>query len=230
MTAKRIKPSASQRAVKRLQEQIDMLGDNKARQRDEFARYKYETQQIMDAAVRRNEYLSDVLVNNNVKITELENQVANQYKENSALRQDMERFAKRYNENVADIKNMRKKLDAAEDAETSLHIQLADARELLRYRVYLWYVARVKRIREAFAIRKERIINSWKVRRLNKARVSALNEAGYIPEKLIKAAHQYWEADKVRATETIAQYDGYGNEKVVRQTWFRRLRILLGRA
>lgn len=89
MTIKKIKPSASQRAVKRLAAQIEQLGDNKARTQREFADYKLRCENILEAARLREARTADALTNNNVKITELENQVANQHRENATIRSDL---------------------------------------------------------------------------------------------------------------------------------------------
>lgn len=151
MTVKRIKPSASQRTVKRLQEQINALGDNKARMRDEFSRYKYECDRIMLAAQARDSRQADTLVSNNVKLTELENQVANQYRENSALRQDLEANAKRNLSHVRDISRLRGEVQSTELEILATLAQLDEAKTKISYRIYRWFVALVKRAKEVSA-------------------------------------------------------------------------------
>lgn len=151
MTVKRIKPSASQRTVKRLQEQINALGDNKARMRDEFSRYKYECDRIMLAAQARDSRQADTLVNNNVKITELENQVANQYRENSALRQDLEANARRNIQHLRDINDMRSGRDNLQNELMAALLELTEAKTKVSYRIYRWFVALVKRAKEVSA-------------------------------------------------------------------------------
>lgn len=238
MTVKRIKPSASQRAVKRLQEQIDALGDAKARQRDEFSRYKYECDKILRGFEATEHHLKDVLTNNNVKIVELENQVANQYRENSALRQDLEANSKRNIQHVRDINNLRNVAQHTELELIAALSNLEEARHAISYRVYGWFVARVERAKEGFEIRKQRMINNWKIRRLNKARVAVITEAGYIPQKLVEIAHRYWEADKRRAQEderiesTVYHPSGDRTDVTInrRPGFLRRLQIYLGRA
>jgi arginine deiminase len=153
MTVKRIKPSASQRTVKRLQEQIDALGNAKALMRRQLQDYQVQCDQLVGAAQQRNQYLSDILVNNNVKITELENQVANQYKENAELRQDMSNLHHKYNKNVQTYLAIKERTQALETNLTAVYLELDEAQTKISYRVYRWSVAVAKRIREVFAIR-----------------------------------------------------------------------------
>lgn len=230
MTVKRIKPSSSQRTAKRLQEQVAANSLKAQRNQHAFEAYQRKAEQLMDAASAQVGQMKDVLITNNIKITELENQVANQYRENAALRQDLEANSKRNLSHVREIGRMRNEADDALNIELNLRMQLDEAKTRISYRIYKWFVARVERLKEVLAIRKQRMVNAWKIHRLNRARVEALNEAGYIPEKLIKVAHQYWEEDKARATETIVERDGYGNDTIVRQTPLRRLKIMLGSA
>ena len=87
--------------------------------------------------------------------------------------------------------------------------------------------------------RRNRIVNRFKIWRLNRARVEAISEAGYIPEKLVKIAERYWEEDqkRLKIDEQIRNIH-YGNEhtgiaqveRVCKPSIWRRIAIILGRA
>lgn len=64
------------------------------------------------------------------------------------------------------------------------------------------------------------------MRRLNRGRVDAMREAGYIPRRLIKVARDYWEADKERLGWEDRAWDG---RDFVRQGLWAKLKILAGR-
>jgi arginine deiminase len=126
--------------------------------RHQLQDYQAKCDTLVGAAEQRNQYLSDILVTNNVKITELENQVANQYRENSALRQDLEANSKR---NIQHVRYINKLLGQAESLELDLISALSDlddAKNKISYRFYNW-------ASKAFAIRKQRMINAWKALR-----------------------------------------------------------------
>jgi len=81
--------------------------------------------------------------------------------------------------------------------------------------------------------RKQRLVNWFMVKRLNKPRVEAVTEAGYIPAKLIKIAHKYWEYDQERlqhdeqiVSERHSDFTLYSRPPGI----FRRIKIILGRA
>lgn len=79
--------------------------------------------------------------------------------------------------------------------------------------------------------KKTRVWNWWLVKRLNKPRVEAVTEAGYIPAKLIKIAHQYWEHDQKRLQHDEQIVGGSDYTVYSRPPgFFRRLKIILGRA
>jgi len=90
------------------------------------------------------------------------------------------------------------------------------------------------------ARKKTRIWNWFLVKRLNKPRVEAMSEAGYIPAKLIKLANAYWEHDQKRLQEDEeiikSSYSVCGNEHTEQRIYsrkpglIRRLKIWMGRA
>jgi chromosome segregation ATPase len=81
--------------------------------------------------------------------------------------------------------------------------------------------------------KKQRLTNWFLIKRLNKPRVEAVTEAGYVPAKLIKLAHKYWEYDQKRLEhdEQIVYQSGTDYTHYSRPPGFwRRIKIRLGRA
>lgn len=219
----RTKKSILAKQLGKLEEQLEQHGVQKKILADQFKAYRSNAEEYMTSYVGQVRRLTETMAANNVKITELEQQVGVQHKELAAARGD-----------ATGLKASNQKLRShAVDLEIALinvRAQLAEAQKSVQYRVYLWFDARIDAAKKVFAIRKQRMVNTFLVRRLNKQRVSAMGEAGYIPNKLVKAAIAYWELDKERATETIVERDGNGQDRVVKQTLWRRIRIILGRA
>jgi hypothetical protein len=89
MTVKKIKPSSQSRIIRRLEKQIQVFSDSRRLQQQHFADYKRQAEQLLSDADDRAKRQRDALTNNNVKITELENQVANQYRECAQSRSDL---------------------------------------------------------------------------------------------------------------------------------------------
>lgn len=234
MSVKNPKPPDAARAVTRLKRQLEVLREQKTKRIDEFKAYQANCHEIMTSyvsqvrnATNRIATLNDTLANNNVTITELQQQVALQQRMTAEAQQDGGNAIAKYNRSVQAYNSLKEQLARAA-------MDLADAQQTIRYRLRVicdQWITRTRVETSALVTRtRNRIVNWWAIKRLNRARVNAMHEAGYIPEKLIKMAHVYWEADRLRTTEMVIEYDGYGNESEVRQTMWRRIRIWMGRS
>jgi hypothetical protein len=175
------------------------------------------------------------------KIQELENQVALQWQKNAELGEDVKKYTRALSAARLENDQYRFQADHAIDVVEALERDIKELKLKLGYRARRFLLGEYQALKASaaglYARTRLRWINTilrlrnralvW---RLNKARVSAISEGGYIPEKLIKLALQYWELDKERASETIVEFDSTGVGREARQTLWRRLRIWLGRA
>jgi cell division septum initiation protein DivIVA len=89
MTVKSITPKNAQRANQKLKSQLSHAQELKQNLNHQFKAYRDNAEELMTSYVSQVRRLTETTANNNVKITELEQQVANQYKENAELRQDL---------------------------------------------------------------------------------------------------------------------------------------------
>lgn len=243
MTVKTKKPSAAQRQNKRLKACIDQQYELRNQAQEEHDRFRAHAGNQLAEHLAKVRAANHVLAANNVTIQELQDQVGIQHKLLAEAQSDGARAISQYNKTAKRINELSHILTAERRTYDELYVQferniqlLKEARQRIPYRLWVAAVAAYHRLRIAlkveYAHRKERLVNWWMVRRLNKARVTAMNEAGYIPEKLIKIAHKYWEADQARlkdGAEWRYSEDHHGDVKAHPTMW-RRFQIWAGRA
>jgi hypothetical protein len=126
--------------------------------------------------------------------------------------------------------------DAASAQEELLRVQLNEVLLQLGAERSVWKnlaKALTTFIQTGIEKRKQRLVNWFMVQRLNKQRVEAVTQAGYIPTKLIKLAHKYWEHDQQRLAHdeqivwhTSTDYTHYSRPPSL----WRKLKIIMGRA
>lgn len=245
MTSKTIKPSAAERKIKRMKAELKAHKILAAALRSQHADYRLRASKTLAEHLFKVRRAEDTLAANNMTIQELNNQVAVQWKQRAESRSDVERAAQLATEAVAKhnrmVTNLRTALDdkleltnlvgllrrQAEEAGEAL----AEAQRSFSNRT--WEAIQNARLGLKRGARRlaTQLRNRWLVWRLNKPRVQAMSEAGYIPSKLIKMAEQYWETDRQRMGPTLVTYlDQADGRKPVRENVWRRFRIWMGRA
>lgn len=236
-----------ERRLKRMQKKIDSATELRHEQQAQVVKYKDQTKALLEQQIRIARLagdevmkLKETTVSNAMTIRELNDQLAVQWKQRAEAQSDVRqaqetasRAAGAHNRQVQLIQELRGEVkQVTVDRESALAL-LAEARLSLQYR--LWHEANawISRCKLSVKCRLTRTKNRWLVWRLNKPRVDAMNEGGYIPENLIHMAHKYWEQDKKRMGGTIEEW-GAGfradQQHIVHQTLWRRFRIWCGRA
>jgi hypothetical protein len=226
----------------------ELVVDSRRAQVDEVKKYRAQVHSLLERKVRElrisNEGFqaaTSVLAANNMEIQELKDQVGVQAKLLAEAQSDVRLYQEQaaevidqHNRMVTSLRSKVLEYDDLRDEQEQTILLLADARAKLSYRLWIalrdGYYRTCTAIKVECAHRRSRLLSWWAVRRLNKARVTAMNEAGYIPEKLVKVAIAYWEADKQRTSELIDEVNSSGQESKKRQTLWRRIRIWMGRA
>lgn len=244
MTIKTKKPSAAERQNKRLKKQLEQQHELREHTAAQHAAFRANAAKQLAGYLASTRAAEHTLASNNVTIQELQDQVAVQCKMLAEAQSDGAQAISKYNKTAQRINEVghilaeeRRAYDALDLKLEFARAELTAARQRLAYRVWrlmanTYHAART-RLKVEYAHRRQHLVNWWMVRRLNKARVTAMNEAGYIPEKLIKIAHKYWEADQARAagdqwTEVITPAGPHMYPKPV-PLWHR-IRIWMGRA
>lgn len=215
---------------------------------------KYKTQLLslltdkireLDVATRELDRARTALASNSMTIQELNDQVAVQWKQNAEAKSDVERATllasnavQKHNKMVHWLAEARKEKDEA-DVQVELMVgdikkiqaELNEAKRSLSNRIW-WAILGIHyRTKLSWKWRVERWKNTWKIRRLNRARVTALSEAGHIPGNLVRMAHAYWEHDKQRMERGVTVFlDNAPGQKTVKENLWRRFRIWCGRA
>lgn len=135
MSVKNPKPPNAARAVTRLKRQLEVLREQKTKRIDEFKAYQANCHEIMTSyvsqvrnATNRIATLNDTLANNNVTITELQQQVALQQRMTAEAQQDGGDAIARYNLLCQGYKTLKEQL-----ARTAM--DLAEAKQTIRYRL-----------------------------------------------------------------------------------------------
>lgn len=233
-----------EKKAKRLQVKLDDAIETRHRVQREYQEFKAHSHEVLTSHLGKIRRQDETLASNNMTIQELNDQVAVQWQQRAEARSDVER-AERFAKETAEKHNklVFKWEDACRETEMARQItaewvseserimfELHEARKTLQYR--LWqeirtWPSKVMAWRER---RKDAIVNWWVVHRLNKPRVAAMSEAGYIPEKLIKLAHKYYEADKERMSESLVQYIGDNQYSTTYKNAWSRFLIWCGRA
>lgn len=252
------KPPTSAYLLRRIQvykKRYEAAVELRRQQAEQLKKYKASLHEVLQGKVRANRLLrndlaraKETIASNGMTMCELQNQLAVQFKLLAEARSDVARATELYNEAAEKHKimadsfaNMRAaSVRHYEDSEhlkaqlLELRDALTEARLSFSYRTWhaiicAYHRTRV-RIKVEYAFRRERLINWWAIRRLNKSRVTAMNQAGFIPEKLVKLALQYWEVDKQRIRDGEWGYDSGGQPVQISLGLLRRMRILMGRA
>jgi KaiC/GvpD/RAD55 family RecA-like ATPase len=86
---KKLRDGAMERKNKRLQKQVEANAERMATLKEQFNEYRIKTQEIVSGEISLRRKYAESAADSASKITELEQQIANQYKENAALRQDV---------------------------------------------------------------------------------------------------------------------------------------------
>lgn len=245
MTSKTIKPSAAERKIKRLKAEVKAGKELRASQARHHAEYRLAAGKTLAEHLFKVRRAEETLAANNMTIQELNNQVAVQWKQRAESRSDVERAAQLCTEAIAKHNKMVTHLREALDDKLALvttvrllrsEIQdlgetLAEAQRSLTYRIARLLASGYESAKAHIGHLRQQIRNRWLVWRLNKPRVQAMSEAGYIPGKLIKMAEKYWEMDQSRRAESLITYlDQADGRKPVRENVWRRFRIWMGRA
>lgn len=191
--------------------------------------------------------LTTAAIQDRFKLQDYEAQIANQWRENGGLREDVAAAKLNHDAKAKELRNVRfqlvEKTYATEDLERALVearrgfvyvTRRAIATQWLSWRMAI--AASGVRISLAFTNWKSRIVNRWMIRRLSKARVAALYEAGNIPDKLVRSALAFYEHDKRRLEiDEQIQSIHQGNDLITitrakRPGLWRRFQIFIGRA
>jgi|SRR6266850_311275 len=246
MTSKTIKPSAAERKIKRLKAEVKAGKELQAALKRQHAEYRLHAGKTLAEHLFKARRAEETLASNNMTIQELNDQVAMQWKQRAESRSDVERAVKLTAEAVAKhnrmVTSLREALDDKLELTRTVSLlrsqseefreALAEAKRSLTYRTARLFASGYAHAKAEIRRRRVLLRNRWLVWRLNKPRVQAMSEAGYIPSKLIKMAEQYWETDKQRMSPTLVTYlDGeLCKPKSVRANIWSRCRIWMGRA
>ncbi len=241
------KVNTYERRISRLKKHIEILKEAAVDRIAEQARVRLHYQNVVAQHLATERKQTQKILEDTFKIQELDNQMAVLWRDRAEARTDLE-ACKLVNvartKECQQLRDGRKQLtmDRA-NQDISVQSLLARVKYLERsfgHRLWVAIAAQRAHIRQGIASLRERAVARFMVRRLNKHRVAALNEAGHIPEKLVKVAIKYWEHDKQRMAmdEQIRSiHTGTRNGKeyadvVVdkRPSAWRRLMILIGRA
>lgn len=191
--------------------------------------------------------LTTAAIQDRFKIQDFEAQIANQWRENAELRDDLARAKLSHDAKAKELQQANYLVRSRGSDIQELEIRVERLQRSLTNRIWSVLVVEhqalrvrlnqfIARRRIAFAGWKSRIVHRWMIRRLSKARVAALYEAGHIPDKLVRSALAYYEHDKKRLDmdEQIRDiHYGPQHTQVVRATrppLWRRIKIWMGRA
>lgn len=245
------KRDSYKRRVAKLQKQLEKQRQRWIGQGLEHSRARTHYQTIVASHIAAERRGDKLLLEDRFKIQELENQVAVQWRNLAEAKDDAstaklnyQAVTKSLEQCRAERRQARLDLDVALSTRDTWRIRCETAEKSFSHRAYqglaLWFAQTGTRLRLRRSRLGARIVNRFAVWRLNKPRVDAMREGGYIPEKLVKVALEYWEHDKARiAQEAYIKEMHYGTrngkhyETVVmepRPTLWRRFMILIGRA
>jgi chromosome segregation ATPase len=244
MSSKTIKPSAAERKIKRLKAEIKTGKALRAALRRQHTEYRLHAGKTLAEHLFKARRAEETLAANNMTIQELNNQVAVQWQQRAESRSDVERATNLTAEAVAKHNRMAESLRESYDEKRELanlvgllrsqakefREALAEAQRSFSNRTWEAITLQSKRTKAYVRYLRWQIRNRWLVWRLNKPRIEAMSEAGYIPSKLIKMAERYWDEDKARSGEMVYSYAESGTLQQARQTPWRRFRIWMGRA
>lgn len=225
--------------ISRLKRRLDKIQEARHLEAADSRRQKEHAHEVLTSYLAKIRRQEESLASNNMTITELEQQVAMQWKQRAEAQSDVERATKdgaeaiaRHNKMVTWLQQAKQERDDAFLEITQLEYQLADARLTLQYRIWHATLSWVSRTKLSLQNRSQRFINRWLVKRLTPERMMAIREAGYVPEKLIHIAQKYWEMDRQRMGQTTKIFLDKQSDtfKTAKQNVWTRLRIFMGRA
>lgn len=236
-----------EKKAKRLQVMLDDAIETRHRVQREYQEFKAHSHEVLTSHLGKIRRQDETLASNNMTIQELNDQVAVQWKQRAEARSDVER-AERFAHETAEkhnklafqledadqkLRNARRERDDISATWHSTLLELAEAKRTLRYRIWVGVTRSTSYLQAWLSSKALRLKNRWFIRRLSKARVTAMQEAGYIPEKLIKVAHRYWEADRERINGNVyteVQTTVGPRTIIEKPSWLQKWKIWRGRA
>jgi hypothetical protein len=229
-----------ERRIARLKKDVEQQRKLRREMSTAFANAKVQYADIVASHMVSARKATDTVTQQAFKISELENQLAVQFKQNAELSSDLQKVTKRYNENFVSTNKILDTIAMLKDDKRFLEEDLARARQAFGYRLWIaitiWWGSLLMAIATRLKLLKQRIKIRWTIARLSKRRVDALYEAGHIPEKLVKSALAYYEHDRKRMEideEIRLIHGGADSATYVRESkpsLWRRWNIFLGRA
>jgi hypothetical protein len=191
--------------------------------------------------------LTTAAIQDRFKLQDFEAQIANQWRENAELRDDLARAKLMHDAKAKELQysqgQYRNQITVVERIERDIALLQRNLTNriwvAMTTQVEAWRVVAATRrakIALAFSGWKSRVVHRFMIRRLSKARVAALYEAGHIPDKLVRSALAYYEHDKKRLDlDEQIQDIHYGRDhttivKETRPPLWRRFKIWMGRA
>lgn len=240
MSVKNPKPPAALRKIRRLERQLEQASDRREMLNGQFLEYKRHAQGLLTEYLAKIRRQDETLASNNMTIQELNDQVAVQWRQRAEARSDVERAEKlaseavaKHNRMVQEVQEWRALVNDLRRNNNVLRDDLSEARRTLRYRIWVVVTRSTSQLQAWLSSKALRLKNRWFIRRLSKARVTAMQEAGYIPEKLIKVAHRYWEADRERINGDVYTEvtTPHGPKTIIEKpSWLQKWKIWRGRA
>jgi len=251
MALPKAKVNVYERRIARLQKMILTSQESKVALLNEHARVRKHYQDVVAQHIANERRGDALLLEDRFKIQELDNQVAVQWKNLAEAKDDAATaklnqavLSKEVNQLRAERQQLRLEIANRDVSVQSLLECVKRLEHSFAHRLWMAIATQIARSRVGIALQlasiKRRLVARFMIRRLSAARVSALNEAGHIPEKLVKTAIKYWEHDQQRMQmdEQIREVH-YGTHNGVdwkhevierRPSLWQRLMILVGRA
>lgn len=239
------------RRVARLEKYLAASQQERANLAIEHAKVRKHYQDVVAKHIANERRGDQLLLEDRFKIQELEQQVGSQHVQLCNALEDVkvaqlnvQTYSKSLEQCRAERRQARLECAAAASMVDELQERLHIAEQRLSYRIYQGLARWCTKTGAKLRLRRLAIIEGIKARllvlRLNKPRVEAMREAGYIPEKLVKVALDYWQHDKERMAQEeyirevhSGSRDGKEWQRSVvvpKPSMWRKLMILIGRA
>ena len=245
------------RRVAKLEKRLQHALDDGAASRLEHARQREHYADVVAKHIANERRGDGLLLQDRFKIQELEQQVGSQHVQLCNANEDAkvaklnyQVVRKELDHLLAERKQDRMVMDALNCDVEYWKQECRTAERSLRHRVWVGVTGSLKRAAHNHRLRKSKWLAQWgqfkrrivlrlMVLRLNKPRVDAMHQAGYIPEKLVKVALDFWEHDKARIEQEsyirrVHSGTNQSNYEVTMElrkpSMWRRMMILIGRA
>lgn len=197
-----------EKKAKRLKVKLDDAVETRHRVQNEFKALRDHSHELLTSYLAEIRRQDETLASNNMTIAELNNQLAVEYKLRAEARSDVDQATKlcaeavaKYNRLVPRLHELEKAIISRDEYAEGIESRLREAEKSIQYRLWQGFQVWRTKVWYRFDDLRAKLRNYWYIRRLNAARVSALNEAGHIPRNLVKMAHAYWEHDQKRLVE-----------------------------